>query len=144
MFKSGGTGPFVEFSFVSTAAPGLPEAALLRIGQQAASFNARRGLTGELRFADGRFTQVIEGSSDAILPLIARILTDQRHGLIAVTSLHSIPTRRFADWTSAGLAAPSGPLAAGIAAANLRLMPLIAAFAGSGAPVAAIGASVAP
>lgn len=144
MANSACIGPFVEFAFSSTAAADLPEAALLRLAQQAASFNARRGITGTLCFADGRFTQVIEGASDAMLPLIARILTDRRHGQIAVTSLRPIAARRFGDWTCAGLAA-SGAFSVGVsAAANLCLMPLIAAIAGPGVAVTARGASVAP
>lgn len=137
-------GPFVEFAFSSRVAAGLPEAALLRLAQQAALFNARRGITGTLRLADGRFTQVIEGAGDAMLPLVARILTDRRHGQIEVLSFRPIAARRFADWNCAGIAA-SGTLSAGVAAAaDLCLMPLIAAIAGKGAAVATRGASVAP
>lgn len=142
IFRSAYIGSLVEFSFISSATPGLPQAALLRLAQQAASANSRRGLTGELRFADGRFTQVIEGTSDAILPLVARILTDRRHEQIAVTSLGPISTRRFTDWTNLGFAA--APASAATASANLCLMPLIAAFVRPGAAVAVRGASIAP
>ena len=61
MQHSGGNDTLVEFAYVSHAAPGMPLVVMPRLAQQAWSFNARMGITGEIRFEDGRFFQTIEG-----------------------------------------------------------------------------------
>lgn len=94
--------PLVEFSYASKASEGLPNAALLRLAQQAWSRNTRLGVTGSLTFEDGAFQQVIEGPSDVILPLASRILTDPRHEAILILGFRSIKTRRFESWSTTG------------------------------------------
>jgi Sensors of blue-light using FAD len=94
--------PLVEFAFVSRVSPALPPAAVLRIACQSWSFNTRMHLTGELRFAGGRFEQVVEGRCSVVLPLAARILADPRHTAISITAFRPLAGRRFAHWTLAG------------------------------------------
>jgi hypothetical protein len=100
--QGGCGGALVEFSFTSWAMRDLPEAVRLRIARQAWDFNTRAGLTGELRYEGGRFRQVIEGPCETVLPLASRILTDSRHGGIAVRAFRPIATRRFATWNAIG------------------------------------------
>jgi hypothetical protein len=94
--------PLVEFSYASRASADLPDAALLRLAQQAWSRNTRLGITGSLTFVDGMFEQVIEGRSDLILPLVSRILTDPRHEAIYIRGFRPIPARRFETWSATG------------------------------------------
>ena len=102
MHRPGAQDSLVEFAFVSRPSPDLPAAAFLRIACQSWSFNTRSGLTGTLRFADGRFEQVIEGRCAVVLPLAARILGDPRHTAISIAAFRPLAARRFADWTVAG------------------------------------------
>lgn len=95
--------PLVEFSYASRASDELPNAALLRLAQQAWSHNTRLGVTGSLTFEDGAFRQVIEGPSDVILPLASRILTDPRHEAISILGFGPIKIRRFQNWSATGL-----------------------------------------
>ncbi len=94
--------PLIEFSYASKAAGDLPDAALLRMAQQAWSRNTRLGITGSLAVADGAFRQIIEGPSDAVLPLVSRILTDPRHEAISIETFRPIEARRFDCWSATG------------------------------------------
>ena len=103
----------VEFSFVSKPCPELPPAVFLRLARQSWSFNTRTGLTGEMRFVEGRFEQVVEGRCSVVLPLAARILADPRHTAISITAFRPLAGRRFAHWTLAGFdldLRPAAPL----------------------------------
>lgn len=123
----------VEFCFASRLADGLPEAALLRLARLAQQFNRLHGLTGEMRRERRNLRQVIEGSWSVVMPLAARILTDRRHGAIAITSFRPIRARRFHDWSSTGFG--DGVLSARLADVgdgSLHMLPL-AACAAAGA-----------
>ena len=132
--------PLVEFAFVSKVSPDLPAAALLRVARQSWSFNARMGLTGVLRFVEGRFEQVVEGRCTVVLPLAARILGDPRHGAISITAFRPLSARRFADWTLTGFDFEARTAAAATGAANISVLAGAAArIAGRAASVRSIG-----
>jgi FAD-dependent sensor of blue light len=139
MHRPGAQDSLVEFAFESRASPDLPAAAYLRIARQSWSFNTRSGLTGVLRFADGRFEQVVEGCCTVVLPLATRILGDARHAAISVTAFRPLAARRFAHWTLSGfdLELPSMPPEA----ANLVYLAPLAAVRGA-VPAPAHGAVV--
>ncbi|MDP3377243.1 MAG: BLUF domain-containing protein [Brevundimonas sp.] len=63
--------------------------------------NARDGLTGALAAHEGRFIQVIEGSSDAIDALLRRLATDPRHKDIVIFGRDLVEQRLFGDWVMA-------------------------------------------
>jgi hypothetical protein len=94
--------PLIEFTYASKASEELPDAALLRLAQQAWSHNTRLGVTGSLPYEDGTFHQIIEGPSDVLLPLVSRILTDARHEAISILGFRPISTRRFETWRAIG------------------------------------------
>lgn len=94
--------PLVEFAYVSAPAIGIPSVSILRLAGQAWSYNRRAGITGWLRFEDGRFRQVLEGPSDVVLPLSSRILADARHGDIEISAFGPIAERRYFDWSLIG------------------------------------------
>jgi len=114
-----GVRDLLEFSFESLVAPDMPDAALVRLSRQAATNNARMGLTGRLVCADGRFVQTLEGPAAVLLPLAGLILADRRHRSIRVTAFGGTAERRFHDWSAAGLES-SAPAAAG---ATVVLLP---------------------
>src|SRR5690606_22285630 len=90
-------------------------------------FNRDNGLTGEMRVDGTAVNQVIEGCRFVVMPLMAHILTDRRHGAISINSFRTIEARRFIGWTTAGLAPPFPYEIVGRAAAdNLRVLPLTA------------------
>ena len=127
---SGNDSTLVEFSFVSRLADGLPRAALLRLERQAEQFNRENGLTGEMRVAGNVVTQVIEGCRFVLMPLMAHILTDRRHGAISINSFRTIEARRFTGWTTVGLGSPfPDEIVSRTGTDNLRFLPLTAATA---------------
>ena len=63
--------------------------------------NARDGLTGALAAHDGRFIQVIEGTTAALDTLLRRLAPDPRHRDIVILDRKPIAARRFDDWTMA-------------------------------------------
>ncbi|WP_309629182.1 BLUF domain-containing protein [Brevundimonas sp.] len=63
--------------------------------------NARDGLTGTLAAHDGRFIQVVEGTTSALDALLRRLAPDPRHRDIVVLDRRPITERRFTEWTMA-------------------------------------------
>jgi hypothetical protein len=112
----------VEFRFTSRLVDGLPDAVLLRLESEALRFNRLNGLTGEMRLSGRTLRQVIEGSWLVVMPLAARILTDQRHAAISISAFRPIKARRFQEWTAVGFR--RGEARAGFGwDTNLRLLP---------------------
>lgn len=102
MTGQGRTQGLVEFAFTSKVVEGLPAAVCLRLARQAWNHNIRMDLTGELRLADGEFSEVIEGPSAVVLPLAARILGDPRHEWLRITAFGTLRTRRYSAWSMSG------------------------------------------
>ena len=67
--------------------------------------NASKGITGALVYVDGVFLQIVEGKSDVIQNLMARISGDVRHETIAVLWEGEIPSAVFSDWNMAYVSA---------------------------------------
>lgn len=114
----------VEFSYASKAILRLPPAALARLERQCWAHNIRAGLTGELRYARGRFKQTLEGPWAEIMTLASRILTDPRHTEISIRAFRPIQSRRFAHWTARGLAHRTAPAIVPIPAGNVCWLPV--------------------
>lgn len=109
---------FVEFAFASTAAAGVPASVFVRLARQAGEFNRRMGITGYLDLQDGRFSCLLEGAEEAMLPLAARILADSRHGSIVTHAFRAIERRRYSEWSTGG-----ADLAGVTMAENVRGLP---------------------
>lgn len=120
-----------EFSFSSRLVEGD---AALQIARQSWRGNLRDGVTGVMRLAGGRLEQTVEGPGDTILALAARILSDPRHGEIAVCAFGPIVARRFDAWRAEGVE-PVAPPARG----RSRRRPL-RLIVGAAAPAAAAAA----
>lgn len=63
--------------------------------------NERLGITGHLLYADGMFTQCIEGPTQAIEQLWQTLQRDARHQDIELISRGPVAERRFVDWSMA-------------------------------------------
>jgi hypothetical protein len=63
--------------------------------------NGRQHITGLLCYGSGHFVQVLEGESNDVEGLFARIAHDRRHHQVHVLSRGVGPARRFADWRMA-------------------------------------------
>jgi len=63
--------------------------------------NARLGITGHLLYADGMFTQCLEGPTASIDILWESLTKDSRHDAITVIDRISVFERRFEEWSMA-------------------------------------------
>lgn len=65
---------------------------------QAASTNAKNGITGFLSFVNNRFIQYIEGPDQKLDTLMDKIECDKRHTVIVSIELPITEQRRFGSW----------------------------------------------
>ncbi|MHC4216779.1 MAG: diguanylate phosphodiesterase, partial [Planctomycetota bacterium] len=63
--------------------------------------NVQLGVTGILLYSGGSFFQVLEGESETVDKLFAKIMGDERHKHVTVIIRESIAKRSFSDWTMA-------------------------------------------
>lgn len=61
--------------------------------------NQKNGLVGVLYFGDGNFFQCLEGESETIDTLYAKLQKDTRHEDVKLLSREHIDRRSFAEWT---------------------------------------------
>ena len=87
--------------YTSTVPEPLGTVDLFNILNQARQNNAIHGITGHLLYADGKFTQCIEGPSAAVERLWQSLLKDPRHEMFQVLERGPTGARRFAEWSMA-------------------------------------------
>ena len=85
--------------YVSTATIRWSDTDLERLLQQSRRDNLIADITGLLLFKDGNFMQILEGSKDAVLTLMAKIKSDARHERVMVIFKEVTPHREFKDWS---------------------------------------------
>lgn len=74
--------------------------------------NEALGVTGMLLYEKGSFFQILEGPSEAVEPLYAKIGTDKRHASISKLILEPIEERNFPNWSMGhGACCRAGPQA---------------------------------
>jgi hypothetical protein len=112
----------IEFAFESRLVE-ADAAAVVRLARHVWRSNTARGLSGEMRLSGRSVQQVLEGDIDIVLPLVARILSDDRHGDIRVMALGMIPARRHGGWQVHGLPALAAAPMAEAEPAVIRLAP---------------------
>ncbi len=61
--------------------------------------NRRLDVTGMLAQSDGHFAQVLEGRTDVMRTLLAKIAADRRHRAVRSLLQDSIERRQFARWS---------------------------------------------
>lgn len=90
--------------------------------------NARDDITGALALVGGRFLQIVEGPSDNLKPLIARLRTDIRHRDMLILERRPISRRDFRDWSMVSprlMAEETATLASLLAAHQIHLDALV-------------------
>ncbi len=87
--------------YTSRASEAMGTRDLFNLLNQAREKNACLGITGHLLYADGLFTQCIEGPPDAIERLWQVLVKDPRHEEISVISRQPVTARRFKEWAMA-------------------------------------------
>lgn len=88
-----------QLIYTSDAAEGLTDADLKAILESARQNNTQLGLTGMLLFGRGHFIQVLEGPSDAIETMMARIGADSRNTGLRRLMERTVEAPEFADWS---------------------------------------------
>ena len=78
---------------------------LEEILQHARGSNATKGITGALIYVDGVFLQILEGETDTVQELMARISKDVRHETVTVLKQGEISCAIFSDWKMAYVSA---------------------------------------
>lgn len=78
---------------------------LEEILQHARGSNATKGITGALIYVDGVFLQILEGETDTVQELMARISKDVRHETVTVLKQGEISSAIFSDWKMAYVSA---------------------------------------
>ncbi|WP_066810644.1 BLUF domain-containing protein [Sphingomonas asaccharolytica] len=89
----------IVYRSITTAESGRAADDIPDIVRQAAARNGIEGITGLLYTEDDTFLQVIEGPSDSVSDLIARLENDARHRDLTILVDRSIAEREFGDWT---------------------------------------------
>ena len=88
-----------QLVYVSRARADLSEAELRDILRRARKTNRELGISGMLVCLDGCFLQVLEGRSDDVRELYAKIEADPRHCDAKVLIDTEIAKRAFPDWS---------------------------------------------
>jgi hypothetical protein len=91
----------LQITYISTARPELPAAAIDEILTASRRNNAAAGVTGLLLYDGYRFLQALEGEAAAVTKVYKRIKADPRHRAIVLLSSREISERAFGDWAMA-------------------------------------------
>lgn len=99
----------IHFVYISRAVQSFATPELAELAEKSAINNAERGITGVLLYGNGRFMQLLEGSSSAIEDLyLHKILLDERHTECQVLLNTPCRERLFPDWSMGKMMIPQG------------------------------------
>ncbi|MBK1719379.1 BLUF domain-containing protein [Thiocystis violacea] len=76
----------------------MPNEDLRRLIEQSAESNRQHGITGMLVLSGDQFLQALEGPSEAVNALYARLIRDERHHDLRLISYEPIQESYFEDW----------------------------------------------
>ncbi|MGP1272549.1 MAG: BLUF domain-containing protein [Phycisphaerales bacterium] len=93
------TEPVRQLVYRSAALHPFTEAGLLALQAEAATKNAKLGVTGFLLYHHDAFVQLIEGPDEAIGALIDRIRADSRHREVVVLFDERVSERAVPAWS---------------------------------------------
>ena len=91
--------PLMTLTYRSRATTPLSESQLGDLQHSAAARNRAESITGMMVYNDDRFFQWLEGPPASIARIWSSISRDTRHADIEALSVHSAPTRLFANWS---------------------------------------------
>ena len=89
----------LQMLYVSGASPQMSDAEIEDILTASRRNNLRDGVTGMLLWADGVFTQVLEGEADTVRTLYRRIQADDRHRNLMLVLEQAAEKRLFSQWS---------------------------------------------
>lgn len=87
--------------YLSTATRLMSDTELLEVLRVSRENNARDGVTGLLLYSGGNFIQLLEGDSDAVSAVCARVEKDPRHHRMLIMLDDESAERLFPDWSMA-------------------------------------------
>lgn len=87
--------------YVSSARRPFADQELEELLQKSRQNNIASKITGLLLYRDGMFMQILEGSEQSVLTLLAKIKSDSRHHSLKVVIGGQAPRREFSDWSMA-------------------------------------------
>lgn len=91
----------IQLAYVSSAVELFSAETIERLLKDCRRRNQQRNISGMLLYRGGNILQVIEGQSDMVLPLYAKIARDPRHHGVIKFYQKPIQERDFPDWTMA-------------------------------------------
>ncbi len=91
--------PYSELIYCSTIAPKTKLTAICDIQATSQLLNSNSNITGLLVFSNRYFLQVLEGPTEAVDRLYARIGRDARHRNTTLIGQTDIAKRMWADWS---------------------------------------------
>ena len=89
----------LQLVYASSSPRLLSEDDLLDILRASRRNNAAVGVTGALLYTDGNIMQVLEGPTDAVEGVYARVCRDPRHRNVLVLLRSEVSERAFPDWS---------------------------------------------
>ena len=87
--------------YTSVACEALGTHDLFNLLNHARTKNASVGITGYLIYANGAFTQCIEGPADSVTLLLKALSTDTRHTGMQILEREIGVQRKYEDWSMA-------------------------------------------
>jgi AcrR family transcriptional regulator len=91
----------ISIVYLSAASETFDDADLTALLDRSRETNSAEGLTGLLLYQDGRFMQLLEGPSEAVIARYAAIAEDPRHSDVRMLSEQKIEKRKFPGWSMA-------------------------------------------
>ncbi|WP_127471499.1 BLUF domain-containing protein [Thiomicrorhabdus aquaedulcis] len=91
----------IEIAYTSRAPKLFNATELLDLLKKARRYNQRHDITGMLLYKNGSFLQVLEGESDVVEALFAKIKLDFRHYDVLKLYQNPLEQRNFSDWAMA-------------------------------------------
>jgi hypothetical protein len=88
-----------QIVYLSTPSKALTQDELKNLLEKSRKKNQSAGITGMLLYIDNSFLQVIEGPTQAVENLFAKINAHPRHVRIAVLNRKKIKSPDFSDWS---------------------------------------------
>lgn len=86
-------------NFQQAGGSGAIEPTVARILMQSRRNNPRKKIGGVLYYGDGCFFQCLEGQSDVVNELVAKIMQDERHSNVQILKVSPITQRQFNNWS---------------------------------------------
>ncbi len=91
--------PLQHLAYLSKVSHALGDADIDAILATSRGNNQKRGITGHLQRHGDFFFQILEGPSDNLDQLLAKLHDDPRHEQIRLLFREPMPRRSFADWS---------------------------------------------